>query len=173
MTPTRKVPPADFATAPDTMKARQYDTNRLKVIQWRWKDAENAPEYLKRAEPIRNPEDLYDNYRFLFDGLTQERFVVFLLDARNKVIAAEICTEGTLSASLIHPREVYKAAVRGIAAAIFVAHNHPSGNKEPSREDLEITRQLHEAGKILGIPLHDHLIFTGDGYTSFAERGLI
>ena len=68
---------------------------------------------------------------------------------------------------------MFKAAILANAAALIVAHNHPSGNPEPSREDLKVTRQLVEAGKVMGIPLHDHLILTGDGHTSFAERGLL
>jgi DNA repair protein RadC len=166
-------PDPQFTDAPREAKPRPYSSYTLKLIQWRWRDADDLPQQLKRSEPIRNPEDLFQNYKFLFDGLTHERFVVFLLNCQNKVVAAEICSEGTLNASLVHPREVYKAAVRGVAAAIILSHNHPSGNLEPSREDIEVTRQIVESGKILGIPCHDHVIFTENGYTSFAERGLM
>lgn len=169
----RFTPQPHFTDALDAGKLQPYHLYRLKIIQWRWRDADDAPEFLKRSEPIHSPEDLYRNYRFLFSGLTHERFVVFLLNSQNKVIAAEICTEGTLNASLVHPREVYRAAVRGLAASVIVAHNHPSGNAEPSREDIEITKLVSESGKILGIPCHDHVIFTETGYTSFAERGLL
>jgi len=125
-----------------------------------------------RSEPIRSPEDMM-RYRFLFEGYTTERFVVFILNSKNTVQGVEVVSEGTLNASLVHPREVFRSAVLGLGASIIVAHNHPSGNPEPSREDIQITKQLVEAGKILDIPLHDHIIFTEEGYTSFAERGLL
>jgi len=73
----------------------------------------------------------------------------------------------------VHPREVFKAAIDRLAASIIVVHNHPSGNAEPSGEDLEITRQLVDAGRLIGIPLHDHVIIAADNHTSFAERGLL
>jgi DNA repair protein RadC len=134
---------------------------------------EELPLGFSRETVIRSPEDLYRQYRFLFDGLTTERFVVFILNSKNAVQAIEIVSEGTLNASLVHPRETFRAAILGIGASIIVAHNHPSGNTEPSREDIEITTQLREAGKIIGIPLHDHVIFTDQGYTSLADRGVV
>jgi DNA repair protein RadC len=150
-----------------------YPTTQLRQIVWRFKDVEELPLGFSRDTVIKSPEDVYKQFRFLFEGLAQERFVVFILNSRNAVQAIEMVSEGTLSASLVHPREVYRAAILGIGASIIVAHNHPSGNLEPSREDIEITRQLSESGKIIGIPLHDHLIFTDSSYTSFAERGLL
>jgi DNA repair protein RadC len=150
-----------------------YPKTQLRQIVWRFKEVEDIPEGFSREALINGPEDVYRNFRFLFDGLTKERFVVFILNSKNAVQAVEFVSEGTLNASLVHPREVYRAAVLGIGAAIIVAHNHPSGNPEPSREDIEITNQLREAGKIMGIPLHDHLVFTEHGFTSFAARGLM
>ena len=125
-----------------------------------------------RSQPVTSPEAMR-RYSFLFDGYTTERFVVFILNSKNVVQGVEIVSEGTLNASLVHPREVFRSAVLGLGASIIVAHNHPSGNPEPSREDITITKQLVEAGKILGIPVHDHIIFTENGYTSFADRGLL
>lgn len=122
---------------------------------------------------IRSPEDVA---KFMVPRLRdrpQEVFSVLLLDSKNGIKHEVELSQGTLNASLVHPREVYKAAIDYLAAAIIVVHNHPSGNREPSREDIEITRQLVEAGKVIGIPLHDHLIIAGDTYTSFAERGLL
>ena len=145
----------------------------LRQVMWRFKEVEDAPALLKNDLTIRMPEDLHTKFRFLFDGFTTERFVVFILDSKNTVQAIEIVSEGTLNSSLVHPREVFRAAVAGLGAAIIVAHNHPSGNPEPSREDIEITRQLVEAGKILGIPIHDHIVFGRNCYTSFAERGML
>ncbi len=102
-----------------------------------------------------------------------ESFWVLLLDSKNSLIHEEELTVGTLNASLVHPREVFKVAIDRTAAAVIVVHNHPSGNNEPSSEDMAITRQLVEAGRIIGIPIHDHIIVAGDSYTSFAERGLL
>lgn len=150
-----------------------YPKTQLRQIVWRLKEVEEIPEGFTRDSVIHGPEDLHRQFHFLFDGLVNERFVVFILNSKNAVAAIEIVSEGTLNASLVHPRETFRAAILGIGAAIIVAHNHPSGNREPSNEDLAITRQLTEAGKIIGIPLHDHVIFTQDGYTSFAERGLL
>jgi DNA repair protein RadC len=96
-----------------------------------------------------------------------------VLDSKNGLKKEVELTEGTLNASLVHPREVFKAAIDHLAASVIVVHNHPSGNQQPSNEDIEITRQLVESGKVVGIPLHDHIIVAGDGYTSFAERGLL
>jgi DNA repair protein RadC len=122
---------------------------------------------------IRSPEDAARVMMPLLRELTVEQFHVLVLDAMNGLKASLQVTTGTLNASLVHPREVYKVAVDHRAASIIVVHNHPSGNPEPSREDVEVTRQLAEAGKVLGIPLHDHLIIAGDRFTSLAERGLL
>lgn len=122
---------------------------------------------------VRSPDDVA---RFMIPKmrhLSNEEFVVLVLDAQNGLREEVKLTSGTLNASLVHPREVFKAAIDHRAAAIIVVHNHPSGNLEPSREDIEITHQLVEAGKIIGIPLHDHLIVATNGFTSLAERGLI
>ena len=100
----------------------------------------------------------------------KEQFVVILLNGKNKVIGTEVISEGTLSNSLVHPREVYAPALLQHAAAIMVAHNHPSGDPAPSDEDREITKMLVRSGKVLNIPLIDHLII-GDGtYYSFLEN---
>jgi len=147
----------------------------LRTVTWRFHETNEAlPELKGRASlSIQSPNDLYLGYRSLFSDKVRERFVVFWLDSSNKVTGLEIITEGTLNSSLCHPREVFRGAIISTAASIVVAHNHPSGSREPSREDIEITRQLVESGKILGIPLHDHIIFGDGGYTSFAERKLM
>jgi DNA repair protein RadC len=132
-----------------------------------------------QAEPeepwpvIHSPEDVARHMVPLLRERATEAFFVLLLDAKNALRAKVEITSGTLNASLVHPREVYKAAIDQRAASIIVVHNHPSGNPEPSREDTEVTRQLAEAGRIVGIPLHDHLIVAGDRFTSLAERGLL
>jgi DNA repair protein RadC len=127
----------------------------------------------RKRIPLRTPEDAARLLIPRFRDLTHEVFAVLVLDTQNAVIATVELSHGTLNASLVHPREVYKAAVDHIGAAVIVVHNHPSGNPEPSGEDIAITHQLAGAGKILGIPLHDHLIVAGNGYVSLAERGHI
>jgi len=122
---------------------------------------------------LRSPDDVARRMVPLMRDRRTETFVVLLLNTDNSLKAEVELTRGTLNASLVHPREVYKAAIDNIAASIIVVHNHPSGNPEPSREDIEITRQLAEAGKIIGIPLHDHLIVALGGHTSLAERGFL
>lgn len=96
----------------------------------------------------------------------REHFVAFYLDSRGALIAREIVSIGTLDASLVHPREVFEPALRHGAASIIVAHNHPSGSAEPSHEDEEVTRQIAEAGRMLGIRLTDHLVLSKDMWTS-------
>lgn len=122
---------------------------------------------------VRSPEDIARMMIPRLRDRTTELFFVFLLDSKNGLKREIELTRGTLNASLVHPREVFKTAIDHLAAAIIVVHNHPSGNREPSREDIEVTKQLADAGRIIGIPLHDHIIIAGDGYTSLAERGLI
>ena len=122
---------------------------------------------------IRGPEDVARCLLHRLRDLRSEVFWILVLDSGNGVKFQGELSRGTLNASLVHPREVYKCAIDNGAASVIVAHNHPSGNPEPSREDVEITRQLAEAGKIIGIPLHDHVIMAGDSYTSLAERGFL
>lgn len=102
-------------------------------------------------------------------GLAQEHFLVLLLDGRHRLQRVEPVSAGTLSASLVHPREVFAPAVRESAAAVIVVHNHPSGDPTPSLEDREVTRRLVESGRLLGIPLLDHLVVADDGWVSLRE----
>lgn len=103
----------------------------------------------------------------------QEVFWVVLLNAQNRVLAVQEVTRGTLTASLVHPREVFRLAVAYAAAGIVVAHNHPGGDPTPSAEDRAVTRQLVESGRVLDIPVYDHLVLTGTRYFSFSEGGLL
>jgi len=105
--------------------------------------------------------------------LQQEVFVVVLLNSANRITREVTITRGLLNSSLTHPREVFRQAIVEHAASVILVHNHPSGNPEPSEEDLSITRQLVEASKVIGIPVHDHLIIAGGTYTSLAERGYV
>jgi DNA repair protein RadC len=127
------------------------------------------------AKPVEKihlscPQDVAE---FLMPRLryaVKEQFIVILLNGKNKVVGTEVISEGSLSSSVVHPREVYASALLHHAAAIMVAHNHPSGDPKPSDEDREITSLLAQSGKVLGIPLVDHIVI-GDGtYYSFLEN---
>lgn len=127
------------------------------------------------AKPIEKihlscPQDVAD---FLMPRLryaAKEQFVVILLNNKNKVIGTEVVSEGSLSSSIVHPREVYAPAILHHAAAIMVAHNHPSGDPKPSTEDAEVTRVLVRSGKVLSIPMIDHVIIGDGNYYSFLEN---
>lgn len=114
----------------------------------------------------------WEVYRALADLRCEDRehFVVFDVNVRNRVIARRIVHIGTLSGVEVHPREVFKPAIVNSASAIIVAHNHPSGDPSPSRQDVEMTERLREVGTLLGIPVLDHLVFASEGYVSLAER---
>ena len=123
--------------------------------------------------PIRSPEDVALRFAPQLRDLTQEVFMVLCLSSANRVIRERTVTKGLLNSSLTHPREVFREAILENAASVILMHNHPSGNLEPSREDIMITKQIVEAGKIIGISVHDHIIIAGDGFTSMMERGLM
>ena len=127
----------------------------------------------QRSVIIRSPADVFENYQSLFKDHVRERFIVFWLNSANKVLGFEVITEGLLNSSLTHPREVFRGAIVSTCASIILAHNHPSGNPEPSQEDITITKQIVDSGKIIGIPVHDHIIFADNNFTSLAERGII
>lgn len=101
----------------------------------------------------------------------QESFIVFLLDTQQQILSRHTVSIGTLNASMVHPREVFKHAIRENAAAVIIAHNHPSGGREPSDEDITVTKRLKEAGQLLGITLLDHIIVFATGFYSLKEHG--
>jgi len=122
--------------------------------------------------PVTKPSDILPivaEYRFR----KKENFIVFYLNGRNQVICSECVSVGTLNASLVHPREVFEPAIRHLAAGVIFAHNHPSGDCTPSEDDIEITKRLVDAGRLIGIEVLDHLIIGQHGYLSFKEKGLI
>ena len=123
------------------------------------------------GQQTRGPATVAEMLRPLLEDEPVEVFVSLLLNGKHRVFAFAEVSRGTLTTSLVHPREVFGPAVRMSAAAVIVAHNHPSGDPEPAREDLEVTRRLRDAGKLLGVPLLDHVILGEDGvYTSLRDR---
>jgi DNA repair protein RadC len=125
----------------------------------------------RRPEPFRSAGDVFERYRFLLSDSPVEVFVVVLLDVKHRPLREERVSAGILDGSLIHPREVFSAAVRERAAAVLLLHNHPSGDPAPSGQDREVTRRLRSAGGILGIPVVDHVILGDAAFFSFREEG--
>ncbi|MCZ6917609.1 MAG: DNA repair protein RadC [Gemmatimonadetes bacterium] len=122
---------------------------------------------------MRSAEDVHRRCGPMLRDLVVEEFHLLTLDARNRVTRQTLVTKGILNSSLVHPREVFRAAIAEAAAGIIVVHNHPSGNPGPSAEDRAVTTQLVEAGKLLDMPVYDHVIVGGDRFFSFAEAGLL
>ena len=126
-----------------------------------------------RIEIIHGPEDAahYAMPRYRFEQ--KEHFAVLLLNTKNHVLGMPEVSVGSLSASVVHPREVFRAAIDYAAASMILLHNHPSGDPTPSREDIAVTERLVKAGKIMDIPVLDHVVLGNERFTSFKEQGLI
>jgi DNA repair protein RadC len=120
----------------------------------------------KKTNILLTPEDVWEAMADI-RGSKKEHFVVFYLDSRNQEIKREIISIGTISASLVHPREVFESAIKNNASSIILAHNHPSGDTEPSQDDIEVTKKLIHAGKILDIRVVDHVIVTDKEFKNF------
>lgn len=130
-----------------------------------------ACSHLPEGAALRSPQDVFHHFAARLRRLSQERFLVVLLDGRHRVIGEELVSQGTLTASLVHPREVFRPALRASAAALILVHNHPSGDPTPSAEDRAVTSRLARAGEILGIRVLDHVIVAERGYVSLCEEG--
>ena len=122
---------------------------------------------------VRSAQDVYEAFRERFEPLDREQFVVVLLDGKNRVLGFNVVSTGSLTAALVHPREVFKPAILANAAAVILVHNHPSGDPEPSAEDRAITDRLKHVGELLGIRVLDHLVVGEARYISFAEQQLL
>jgi len=128
-----------------------------------------AARRLPAGHAIRGPADVFRHFHPHLRDAAHERFLVVLLDGRHRVMRQELISQGTLTASLVHPREVFRPALRGAAAALVLVHNHPSGDPTPSREDHEVTCRLVRAGEILGVPVLDHVVVAERGYRSLRD----
>lgn len=120
---------------------------------------------------FRSPLDVYQAVSSRLSHLDREAFMVFYLSAKNQVVHFETISVGSLTSSLVHPRELFKGAIQRSAAAVILVHNHPSGDPTPSEDDLALTRRLVQAGELLGIQVLDHIIVGYGKYTSLKERG--
>lgn len=122
-----------------------------------------------KKEKYNNPKTIYENNKYLFDNLKQEHFYCLYLNNNKQLIERKLLFMGTINKSVVHPREIFKEAYKLSASSIICIHNHPGGNKNPSLEDINLTKTLVKIGQINGIPVLDHLIVTEDDYYSFYE----
>ncbi|MGB9686819.1 MAG: RadC family protein [Rectinema subterraneum] len=164
-----------------TQSTHSFDINKLMVIAGMGEAKSCAVAaaielgrriFSTRGTRITMPKDAYP-LLIHFADLRQEHFIVISLNGGHEVNAVREITKGLINKTVVHPREVFADPITDRACAVIVAHNHPSGNLEPSDEDLDITKRLRQSGDILGIPVLDHLVFSETGYFSFVEHGLI
>lgn len=128
---------------------------------------------LRVGSPLESSAIVFEHFGPLLKGLKQERFIGLYLDGKHRVVSQRTISEGSLTASLVHPREAFAPAVRTSAAAVVFLHNHPSGDETPSREDKELTSRLAACGRLLGIPMLDHVVVGAERYFSFADHHLL
>lgn len=128
---------------------------------------------LEMKKKIKSPMDVTDMFINHMRFLEKEHFKVIFLNTKNEIIAYETISIGSLNASIVHPREVFNRAIKKSSASIILLHNHPSGNPEPSKEDINITKRLIKAGEIIGIEVLDHIIIGDGNYFSLKENSLI
>ncbi len=156
------------------MTASKRKVHRLKTIKAVYSSltvAEEARDWFHPDTPVSNSSHVADLFAHLRQE-TREVFATIHLDSKNRLLCVETISIGSLNAAIVHPREVFKSALLSSAAAIVFVHNHPSGDPTPSREDLELTKRLQEAGELLGIRVLDHVII-GSNHLSFADRDLL
>jgi len=154
-----------------TTKTRTVKFKQIKAVYETFTVHDAITNYLKTGTRFTAPSQVYETFSFLMKE-TKEMFLTLHLDGKNKIIAMDLVSIGSLNQSIVHPREVFKTALLSNAAAIICVHQHPSGDPSPSSEDINITRRLKEAGEIMGIKILDHIII-GETYLSFVERGLL
>lgn len=146
--------------------AKRVDIVSLKVVK------ESSLLYGKRK--ISSPSDAIEIGRSMLDGSDREKLLLCCLNTKNEPTNLNIVSIGSLNSSIVHPREVFKLAILGNSASIILFHNHPSGDTTPSKEDINITQRIKEAGKIIGIELIDHIILGDENkYISLKEKGII
>lgn len=132
-----------------------------------------AARRLRPGDPVRGPADVFRHFHARLRHARHECFLVVLLDGRHRMMREVVISQGTLTASLVHPREVFRPALREAAAAVVLVHNHPSGDPTPSTEDREITVRLADAGSLLGVPVLDHVVIAERGWASLCDLGVL
>lgn len=145
--------------------AKRVDIVRIQIIK--------ESSILYKDRKVASPNDAYNLTKKFFECADREQMIVCSLDTKNQPITINVCSIGTLNSSLVHPREIFKPVILSNAASIIVVHNHPSGDPEPSPEDVNITHRLKECGKLLGIDLVDHIIIGDERFISLKEKGIL
>ncbi len=161
-------PPSELARVAGVGRAKAARVAASLELARRLADEEPRPKLM-----VRSPADVHRLCAPSLQDLVVEEFHVLTLDVQNQVTQDILITRGILNSSLVHPREVFRAAIAEAAAGVIVVHNHPSGTPTPSEDDRVVTTQLVEAGRLLDLPVYDHVIVAGNQYFSFAEAGLL
>lgn len=161
-----------FGTEEATGKTRTIKFKQIKAVYETLTVKEEITNYLKTGTRFTAPSQVYETFSFLMKE-TKEMFLTAHLDGKNRIIAMDLVSVGSLNQSIVHPREVFKTALLSSAAAIILVHQHPTGDPTPSSEDIAITRRLKECGELMGIKILDHIIVGEGEYLSFVERGLL
>ena len=144
-------------------------THKIDVVSIRL--VEEPPLY--RRKELKNPCDVAELFQDFLKDCDREMFCILNLRTKNQVINVNVVGMGTLNSVLVHPREVFKSAILSNASSIILAHNHPSGDPEPSRHDIEVTKRLAEAGNLMGIEVLDHIVVAENRYFSFREENIL
>ena len=153
---------------------RHANCVRLRVIRPVFEEfaINDETEKYFNSKSITNSRDIYELFSYL-SRETKEHFISIHLDTKNRIICVDTISVGSLTSSIVHPREVFKSVLLSSAASIAIVHNHPSGTPEPSKDDINITKRLKEAGDFLGIPVIDHIIIGNGCYISLIEKGYL
>lgn len=155
----------DLDSKENNLPSKRINIVSIKIVK------EGSVLYSNRS--ISSPKDADELLRPFLEDSDREMLIVVSLDVKNQPTSINVASIGSLNSSIVHPREIFKSAILSNSASIIVAHNHPSGIPEPSSEDINITKRLNEAGKILGINLIDHIIIGYKSYVSLKEKGMI
>ena len=161
-----------FETSDNNSKPKTVRFRQIKAVYETMTVKDSVSSYLKTGTRYSAPREVYETFRFLMQE-TKEVFLTIHLDGKNRIIAVDMVSIGSLNQSIVHPREVFKSACLSNAAAVILIHQHPTGDPTPSREDISITNRLKEAGELMGIKVLDHIIVGDGSYHSFVERGVL
>lgn len=145
--------------------SKRVDVVRIQIIK--------ESSILYKGRKVSSPSDAYNLTKGFFECADREQMILCSLNTKNQPLTINVVSIGTLNSSLVHPREIFKPAILSNAASIIIAHNHPSGDPEPSSEDINITHRLKECGKLLGIELVDHVIIGDEKFVSLKEKGIL
>ena len=170
----QKFPPFLFLKGDKAMSDKPKSF-RLKVLTPTYTTMtinEDLPDYLRKNRRVTSSREVYQMFKHLVSN-PREVFLCLHLDSKNKIVCVDTVSQGSLNASIVHPRELFSSAILSASAALILVHQHPSGDPEPSREDIDLTSRLQDGAKLLGIRILDHIVIGEGRYISFADRGLL